>query len=30
VPIVSLERLPRMTAAQRLTFLAELEEIEAV
>jgi hypothetical protein len=29
VLIVSLERLPRMTAAQRLTFLAELEEIEA-
>jgi hypothetical protein len=29
VPIVSLERLPRMTAAQCHTFLAELEEIEA-
>ena len=29
VPIVSLERMPRMTAAQRTTFLAELELIEA-
>ena len=29
MPIVSLERMPRMTAAQRTTFLAELELIEA-
>ena len=29
VPIVSLERMPRMTAKQRTAFLAELEEIEA-
>ena len=29
VPIVSLELMPRMTATQRTTFLAELELIEA-